>query len=156
MKWRDVFICKQSGHTDYCKGIKEFNRQCTKRRRLESPMGGTYLHQIKFPILKALYIVYDVSTSKNGISSCELSRKLELRQKTCWLFKKKVMEAMESGHNFPMIGKVEVEDTYVGGQDDKALGSNEGKKKIKVVGMRGFMRDHIISSVEVKTDYWSG
>jgi hypothetical protein len=179
MKWKNGFICKKCGHTHYCKGIKEFDRQCTKCRRLESPTAGTLFHQIKFPILKAFYIVYEVSTSKNGISSCELSRKLELRQKTCWLFKQKVMKAMESSQNFPMVGKVEVDETYVGGQDDKALGRNEGKKKIMVVGIErgakgvarwygrvvetaskvnlgGFMRDHISSNAEVKTDYWSG
>ena len=30
---------------------------------------------------------------------------------------------------------MEVEESYVGGQDDKALGRNERKKKIMVVGI---------------------
>jgi hypothetical protein len=37
----------------------------------------------------AFYIIYYLATTKNGISSTELSRKLALRQKTCWLFKQK-------------------------------------------------------------------
>lgn len=122
LKWKEGYVCKKCGHTNYCKGIKEFDRQCTKCGRLESPTSGTLFHQCKFPILKAFYIVYYVSTSKNGISSCELSRKLELRQKTCWLFKQKVMKAMESSGNYPLLGKVEVDETYVGGQDEKAIG----------------------------------
>ncbi|WP_339678634.1 IS1595 family transposase [Cyclobacterium marinum] len=129
LKWKDGYVCKKCGNTHYCKGINEFDRQCTKCRRLESPTAGTLFHQVKFPLLKAFYIVYYVSTSKNGISSSEFSRKLELRQKTCWLFKHKVMNAMESSQNFPMVGKVEVDETYVGGQDDKDLGRNEGKRK---------------------------
>ncbi|MFO7824742.1 MAG: hypothetical protein R6V72_12460 [Cyclobacterium sp.] len=44
------------------------------------------------------------------------------------------MKAMES-QNFPMMGKAEVDETWVGGEDDKALGSNEGKEKIFVVGI---------------------
>jgi len=64
-----------------------------------------------------------------------LSRRLELRQKTCWLFKWKVMKSMESSQNFPMTGKVDVDETCVGGQDDQAIGRNEGKKKIKIVGI---------------------
>jgi len=36
------------------------------------------------------------------------------------------MKAMESSQNYPRMGKVEVDETYVGGQDDKALGRNEG------------------------------
>jgi hypothetical protein len=83
----------------------------------------------------AFYIIYYLSTSKNGISSTELSRKLAHRQKTCWLFKQKVMKAMESSQNFPMEGKVDVDETYVGGQDDQAIGRNEGKKKIMVVAI---------------------
>ena len=179
MTWNDGYKCKKCGYTKYCKGIKEFDRQCNRCGRLESPTAGTLFHQVKFPLLKAFYIIYYVSTSKNGVSSCELSRKLELRQKTCWFFKQKVMKAMESSQNHPMIGKVEVDESYVGGQDDKALGRNEGKKKIMVVGIErglggvsrwygrvvenasrvnlgGFMKDHFNSDAKVKTDCWSG
>ncbi len=89
------------------------------------------------------------------------------------------MKAMESSQNFPMMGKVEVDESYVGGQDDKALGRNEGKKKIMVVGIEkglggvsrwygrviktsrkvklgGFMKDHIDKDAEIKTDCWAG
>jgi len=48
-------------------------------------------------------------------------QKTGLRQKTCWLFKQKVMRAMKSSGNFPMDGKVDVDETYVGGQDDQAI-----------------------------------
>ena len=126
MKWKDGYICKKCGHSHHCNGINEFDRQCTKCGRLESPTAGTLFHNCKFPLLKAFYIVYYVSTDKNGVSSGELSRRLELRQKTCWFFKRKVTKAMESSQNYPMMGKVEVDETYVGGQDDKALGRNEG------------------------------
>jgi hypothetical protein len=119
----------------FCKGTGEFDRRCTKCRRLESPTAGTLFLQVKIPILKAFSIVYDVSSSKNGISSCELSRKLELSQKTCGLFKHKVMKGMEISQNFLMVGKVEVDESYVGVQDDKALGRNKGKKKIMGVGI---------------------
>ncbi|MFC4871153.1 hypothetical protein [Negadavirga shengliensis] len=39
------------------------------------------------------------------------------------------MKTMESSQNFPMVGKVEVDESYVGGQNGKALGRNEGKKR---------------------------
>jgi hypothetical protein len=60
--------------------------------------------------------VYYLSSSKKGMSSTELSRKLELRQKTCWLFKHKVMSAMRSSGNHPLVGTVEVDEAVVGGQ----------------------------------------
>ena len=146
---------------------------------MESPTAGTLFHKSKFPVLKAFYIVYYIATNKNGISSTELSRKLALRQKTCWLFKQKVMKAMESSQNFPTEGKVDVGETYVGGQDDQATGRNEGKKKIVVLAierqgkgiarmygrvieaaskknLKKFMADHIDKDAQVRTDGWTG
>ena len=87
------------------------------------------------PKIRRILGIYYVSTNRSGISSTELSRKLELRQKTCWLFKQKAMKAMGSSQNFPLVGQVEVDESYVGGKDDKALGRNEGKRKIMVVGI---------------------
>lgn len=135
LKWQNGFKCSKCGHGRYCGGNGTYDRQCTSCRYIESPTAGTLFHKSKVPILKAFYIIYYLSTSKNGISSTELSRKLALRQKTCWLFKQKVMKAMESSQNFPMEGKVDVDETYVGGQDDQAIGRNEGKKKIMVVAI---------------------
>lgn len=179
LKWPNGFICPKCGHDKYCKGMKKHDRQCTKCRISFSPTMDTLFHQVKFPLLKAFYIVYYVSTSKKGISSTELSRKLELRQKTCWLFRQKVQKAMQSSKRNPMKGKVDVDETYVGGQDDQAIGRNEGKKKIVVVAVEkngkgvsrmyakviptasrenlsGFMKDHISKDADIRTDKWSG
>ncbi len=179
IKWTDGYVCKKCGHSHFCKGNGEFDRQCTLCRYIESPTAGTLFHRCKFSILKAFYIVFYVATNKNGISTTDLSRKLALRQKTCWLFKQKVMKAMESSKNFPMTNNVEVDETYVGGQDDQAIGRNEGKKKIVVVAiqkqgngisrmygrvietasrenLRSFMKDHIDPNAKIKTDKWTG
>lgn len=99
LKWSSGFVCPQCGHTHFCNGHKPYVRQCTKCNKLVSPTSGTLFHKVKFSMLKAFYIVYYVSTNKKGIASTELSRKLGLRQKTCWLFKQKVMQAMKSSGN---------------------------------------------------------
>jgi hypothetical protein len=179
LKWASGYHCSKCGHNHYCKGNSPEDRQCTRCRYVESASAGTLFHGCKFSVLKAFYIVYYVATSRNGISSTELSRKLALRQKTCWLFKQKVMKAMESSRNFPMSGKVDVDETYVGGQDDQAIGRNEGRKQIVVVSierkgkgvswmygrvimtackknLQGFMKDHISPQANVRTDQWTG
>ena len=179
LKWKDGYSCAKCGYGKHCPGNSPFDRQCTRCHYVESPLAGTIFHRCKFPLLKAFYIVYYVSTCKSGISSTELSRKLELRQKTCWLFKQKVMKAMESSKSFPMAGKVDVDETYVGGQDEEAVGRNEGKKRIVVVAierkgkgvsrmygrvietasrknLRQFMAEHIDAGADVRTDGWSG
>ena len=47
-----------------------------------------------------------------------MSRKLQLRQKTCWLFKQKVMQAMASSDQHPLEGKVEVDEFVIGQQEE--------------------------------------
>jgi hypothetical protein len=179
LKWENGYKCPKCGHEKHCAGISKYDRQCTSCNYLESPTAGTLFHKSKLPILKAFYIVYYVSTCKNGISSTELSRKLALRQKTCWLFKQKIMKGMESSKSFPMKGKVDVDETYVGQQDDQAIGRNEGRKKIMVVAierkgkgvsrmygrvietaskknLKKFMEEHINADADVRTDGWTG
>lgn len=173
------FVCPKCGHNHYCSATKKHSRQCTKCNHIVSPTSGTLFHKVKFPILKAFYIVYYVSTNKKGISSTELSRKLSLRQKTCWLFKQKVMNAMQSSGKFKMEGKVEVDETVVGGQEEGVVGRKNNKKKLVVFAIErkgkgiqrlygkvisnasskelgGFMKSKINSNAVIKTDEWTG
>jgi hypothetical protein len=179
IKWGDGYLCPKCGNTKYCGGDKEFSRQCTKCRHISSPTSGTMFHKVKFPLLKAFYIVYYVSTNRKGISSTELSRKLGLRQKTCWLFKQKVMHGMKSSGQFKITGKAEVDETVVGGQEEGLRGRENNKKKLvvfaierkgkgvsrvygKVIGkssakeLGSFMKDTIEPDTEIKTDEWTG
>jgi len=117
----------------------------------ESPTSGTLFHKVKFSLLKAFYIVYFVSTNKKGVSSTELSRKLDLRQKTCWYFKRKVMKAMESSDRYPLEGNVDVDEFFVGGQEEGKRVQSEcevkgrGKKRKKLVVFAIEKRDRGIS-----------
>jgi hypothetical protein len=179
LKWAAGFVCPKCNNTKYCKGHKDHIRQCTKCNYLASPTSGTLFHKVKFPLLKAFYIVYYISTNKKGISSTELSRKLGLRQKTCWLFKQKVMQAMKSGGNNKIKGKAEVDETVVGGQEEGVVGRKNNKKKLVVFAIektgRGvsrlygkvierssakelgaFMKANIACDAQVKTDGWAG
>jgi len=179
LKLGDGFECPQCKHNNYCKGDKAYNRQCTQCNYLVSPTSGTLFHKIKFPLLKAFYIVYFMSTSSKGISSTELSRKLGLRQKTCWLFKLKVMQAMKSSGNHLIDGSVEVDETVVGGQEEGVVGRKNDKKQLVVFAaerkgkgisriygkvipnssakeLGGFMKTYITPDALVKTDEWTG
>lgn len=145
---------------------------------MESPTAGTLFHKIKFPLLKAFYIVYFASTNKKGITSTELARKLAMKQQVCWLFKQKVMAAMESSEQFPPQGVVEVDETFWGGSDENSKGRRKGKKKLISVAVenkkRGisrfygkvidksdaknlgdFMEKHIDSQANIPTDEWT-
>ena len=130
-------------------------------------------------MLKAFYILYYMSTNKQGIASTELSRKLGLRQKTCWLFQQKVMKAMVSSGKYPLMGKVEVDETVVGQQEEGVVGRQNNRKKQVVLAiekkgkgvsrmyarvidnagskqLKPFFQDHISTQATIKTDNWRG
>ena len=179
LKWSAGYSCKKCGHKKWCKGEKPHDRQCTSCNYTESPTAGTLFHRVKFSLKKAFYITYFVGTNKKGITSTELSRKLGLRQKTCWLFKRKVMKAMQSSGKFPLEGEVEVDETLVGQQEEGKKGRQIGSKNLVVVGIEKknkgvsrlyarviksasakdlgrFFDDHISSKARIKTDKWAG
>lgn len=138
LKWSNGYVCKKCGHTKYCSSKNKFAKQCTKCRYIESPTANTLFHKVKFSLVKAFSIIYFVSTSKKGISSTELSRKLQLRQKTCWLFKQKVMQAMKSMSHTRLVGHVEI------------LNCILGRKKISVKGKIRIKKKHVILAIEKK------
>lgn len=179
LKWGKGYKCKKCGHENSCDGVPACSRQCTRCNYTESPTAGTLFHKVKFDIVKAFYIVYFVSTNKKGITSTELSRKLNLRQKTCWAFKRKVMRAMKSSGNHPITGTAEVDETVFGGQEQGVRGRQNANKKLVVVGIEKkkkgisrlyakvvpnassyslgeFMRSHIAPTAKVITDQWTG
>ncbi|MBK6371989.1 MAG: IS1595 family transposase [Saprospiraceae bacterium] len=131
LKWSAGYQCPKCDNLKYCKGINEFDRQCTKCSHLESPTAGTLFHKMKFSILKAFWIIYYISTNKKGIASTELSRKLQLRQKTCWLFKQKAMQAMESSDRHPLEGNVEICKFTIGSK--KRIGKNKAKETSRLI-----------------------
>lgn len=101
IKWENGFLCPRCQHSNYCKGNKPFTRQCTKCKHIISPTSNTLFHNLKFPLPKAFCIVYYVTIGKTEWASTQLSKKLDLRQKTCWQFKQKVMESIDRNGDSP-------------------------------------------------------
>jgi len=52
---------------------------------------------------------------KNGVSSCEIARSMEITQKSAWFLLHRVREMMRTGSEEKFTGTVEVDEKYVGG-----------------------------------------
>lgn len=180
IKWKgDQFICKKCGNTHYCKGRLPFSRRCTRCKYDESPTAGTMFDKCKFSILLAFHIAFKISTKKKGMSSEELSEEYELRQKTCWEFKWKIQQAMQSSGNYPLTGKVHVDEFFVGGAEEGVFGRGSKNKRLVAVALeivhegfgrayaeviddasakslRPFFERRISKDAEVMTDEWNG
>ncbi len=147
IKWENGYTCKRCGNTNYCKGRMPFSRRCCKCKYDESPTADTMFDKCKFPLLLAFHIAFKISTKKKGMSSSELSEEYELRQKTCWEFKWKIQQAMQSSRKHPLIGIVHVDEFYVGGKEEDVYGRGCKKKRLVVIALE------IINSVKVGRAY---
>ena len=94
IKWVKPYACKKCGSKDYYQGKTPFGRRCSKCHYDESVTSYTIFHNSKMPLTTSFYLTYMVIANKD-ISSHSLSQKLGLRQKTCWAYKKKIVEIME-------------------------------------------------------------
>ncbi len=135
LKWEEGYRCKKCNNDIYCSGKRPFNRRCSKCRYDESPTSGTMFDKVKFSILKAFHIAFKIATKKKGMSSLELSHEFELRQKTCWEFKWKLQQAMESSLRYPLTGIVHVDEFWIGESEPNKPGRSNGKKKQVVLAL---------------------
>jgi len=114
------------------------------------------------------------------MSSLELASEFEQRQMTCWEFKLKVQQAMESNLQYPLKGEVHVDECFIGGEETQKRGRSKGKKKLVIVALEKlpyngvgrayaqiiengssasflpFFEAHISKDAEVITDEWTG
>src|SRR5680860_68106 len=137
LKWEEGYSCKRCENESYCSGKKTFNKRCTKCGYDESPTAGTMFDKVKFSLLVAFHIVFKISTKKKGMSSLELSHEFELRQPTCWAFKWKIQQAMQSSKQNDLTGEVQVDEFFIGGPEHQKRGRGKGKKRLVVVAVKG-------------------
>jgi hypothetical protein len=180
LKWPgDVFSCRKCKHNKFCTGKKPYSKRCIKCHYDESPTAGTMFDKVKFPLLIAFHIVFKISTKKKGMSTLELSREFELRQPTCWEFKWKVQQAMQSSKKHPIIGEVHVDEFFIGGPEEQKRGRSKGEKRLVVIALekvnegvgrayaqiiehasaaefRPFFDNYIGKEARIVTDEWAG
>ncbi len=90
LKSSKEFHCKKCNHHKFSKGL-DYSRRCSKCNYVETIITGTIFAGIKFPITKAFYLLFLISEGKLYTVG-ELSELVDLRQQTCWTFKKRVEE----------------------------------------------------------------
>jgi len=96
IKWKDGFVCRKCGNTNYCSGKLPYSRRCTKCKKEESVTANTLFHGCKIPLNKAFEIAFLVC-NVDDISSYKLSRRTDIRHMTCYNFQKKVQACKNEG-----------------------------------------------------------
>lgn len=179
IKWADGYTCKKCAHTCYMTGKRMYSRRCKKCKYDESATSHSLFHKLKFPISKAFDMLFRLSAGKKALSSLAMSEEFDLHYETCLNFRRKAQKAMESSGNFPLKGKVEVDETAIGGYDPQSQGRAKGDKKLVTVAIERIegqigrayampiadysskelikiFEKHICKSAKIRTDKWAG
>ncbi|MEJ7680298.1 MAG: IS1595 family transposase [Segetibacter sp.] len=136
IKWGNGYKCVKCGHKgSITKGRQWFYRRCRLCRYDQSVTAGTLFHKCKLGLLRAFEMGFRISVRKKGMSTCELGKELGCQQKSAWLFKAKLQEAMKSSEQRQLKGNVEIDEFMVGGFEQQAPGRTPGEKSLVVLAV---------------------
>ena len=110
--------------------------RCKECKREFTAKLGTVFEDSPLPLTKWLPAIWLISAARNGISSCEVARALQVTQKTAWFMLHRIRLAMQA-ESFEMLsGEVEADETFI---DPKARSINrygDSSKKARGPGYR--------------------
>src|SRR3954454_14043211 len=115
-RWPNGFRCAACGHDDAYTLRTKIVYECAACRKQHSLLAGTIFEQTKTGLAKWVLAIYLVTSSKGGIAATELRRQLGLGSyQTAWTWLHKLRKAMVRPDREPLAGRVEADETHVGG-----------------------------------------
>ena len=127
-RWPDGFICPRCGHRRAYELLNQRRWQCVGCRHQVSLTAETVLHRTKIPLTQWFWTAYLMTTDKRGVSALLIQRQLGLsRYETAWMMLHKLRRAMVNAAREPLHGEVEVDETWVGGEQAGLRGSRQLK-----------------------------
>lgn len=133
MKWPDGKItCQHCGASgDRIGEVKTRNMiRCKDCRKQISATVGTVFESSHISLDKWFVALWAVVNCKNGISSHELGRAIDVPQKTAWFMVQRIRAALEEG-GWKFDGPAEADTTYVGGE---SRNMHKAKRERKIRG----------------------
>src|SRR2546429_6237384 len=116
LRWPDGPVCPRCGGREHSFLTTRRIWKCKTCKRQFSVKVGTIFEDSALGLDKWLPAIWLAANSKNGISSHELARSLGTTQKSAWFMLHRIREAMRRGSVEKFSGKVEIDETFVGGR----------------------------------------
>jgi transposase-like protein len=147
IRWPDgVVKCPRCGSTEvFFLSTRKIWKCKTKHEKQQfSVKVGTVLEDSPISLDEWLCAFWLIANAKNGISSYELARSIGVTQKTAWFMLHRIRLAMQDGSIEKFLGKVEADETFIGGRArnmhaDKKAKIQKGRGSIGKVAVLGLL-----------------
>src|SRR5580658_7009967 len=163
-EWNSGVVCPRCGSTSVGFLKNQLRWQCSVRhpRRQFSIKVDTIFEDSPLGLDKWLPAMWLILNCKNGISSCEIARALDVTQKTAWFMLHRIRLAQQGKNGGKLNGEIEIDETFVGGKARnmhkskraRVITGTGGKDKTIVMGMLergGNVRAMVVDSRRKKT-----
>jgi transposase-like protein len=97
---------------------------------------GSVFNDSHLPLTKWFMATLLLCEAKKGMSACQVQRTLGISYKTAWYLCHRIRAAMAQCDKPMLDGKIEVDETYVGGRGKGMTKRGRGTKKRPVLGIR--------------------
>ncbi len=160
IRWPKGVACPSCGRKDvrYISTRRLWECKGAHPKRQFSAKVGTIFEDSPIGLDKWFAAVWMIANDKNGVSSYEVHRALGVTQKTAWFMLHRIRLAMQTGTFRKMKGRVEVDETFVGGKVSnmhkgrrKMIGSHYGRTIVMGLLQRGGkVRAQVVPDVSAK------
>ena len=135
LRWPDGPTCPACGSQEHSYLKTRRVWKCKECKKQYSVKVGTIFSESPLGLDKWLPAVWLIANSKNGISSHELARALNVTQKSAWFMLHRIRLAMQTGSFDKLDGEIEADETFVGGRAHN-MHKDVRKRKITGTGMK--------------------
>ena len=181
LRWPDGFVCPHCENPGGWR-VADGSFKCAGCKAQTALTAGTLFDRRRTPLTVWFAVCWQFATAKDGVSALAVKRTLQIGSyQTAWAMLHRLRSVLVRPGRELMSGTVEVDETYIGGEEAGLAGGRaKGKKALVVVAvevrppkgfgrcrmqiipdasgrtLHGFITDTIAPGATVITDGWSG
>jgi len=130
LRWRDGFVCPACGEPGGWR-MADGTLRCSGCKRRATPTSGTVFDKTRTPLTVWFNAAWLFATQKDGVSAQSLQRTLEIGSyQTAWAMLHRLRSVLVRPGRERLAGRVEVDETYFGGEEPGLHGHERGKKTL--------------------------